>query len=110
MSIKMFDVLKPFIEIVIIVWISDFVLRRLNINISNNLSSNNWNAKKIVVLSLLFAFIIASLVLTQVTVYLKGVILVFIGIFIGVNLEAVKFVLGMLNVNRHLTDYDAREQ
>lgn len=97
MSIQIFGVLKPFIELVIVIWLTEFVLRKLNISISKGFSSVTWKPKTMIILSLLFAFIIAMLVVTSAAVYLKGLILVFLGVYLGANLDAVKKIFKVVN-------------
>lgn len=100
MSIQIFSILKPFIELVIVIWLTEFVLRKLNISISKGFSSVTWKPKTIIILSLLFAFIIAMLVVTSVAVYLKGLILVFLGVYLGANLDAVKKIFKVVSDNQ----------
>lgn len=92
LSIQIFSILKPLIELVIVIWVTEFVLRKLNIRVYEGLSSITRKPKTIIILSLLFVFIIAMLVLTKAAIYLKGVILVFLGLYLGANLDSIRKV------------------
>ena len=97
-SLEMFVVLKPFVELIIIFWLTDWVLRKVGFGISKGFSQIDWNARTIIYLSLLFSFIVAALVLTEAMYYLKGVILLGVGLFIGSRIK-LPFREEFLNLN-----------
>ncbi len=98
LSLGVLDVLRPFVELVIIFWLTDWVLRKLGFGISKGLAQLKWNAKSFIYLSLLFTFIVVALVLTEAVFYLKGVILLMAGLFIGSRIK-LPSIEGLLNVN-----------
>ncbi|WP_350284396.1 hypothetical protein [uncultured Croceitalea sp.] len=97
MSLGVLDVLQPFVELVIIFWLTDWVLRKVGFRISKGLANIEWNAKAIIYLSLLFTFIIAALVLTEAMYYLKGMILFGAGLLIGSRIR-LPSLEGFLNI------------
>nr|WP_298994905.1 hypothetical protein [uncultured Allomuricauda sp.] len=92
-------ILKPFVELVIIFWLTDWILRKMGFGISKGFSQIHWNTRTIIYISLLFTFIVATLVLTEALYYLKGVILLMAGLLIGskVELPSVQY---FINVHR----------
>ncbi|MEM9363175.1 MAG: hypothetical protein AAGA43_11095 [Bacteroidota bacterium] len=103
MSIKLFSVLKPFVELFLIFWLVDWVLRKVGFNISAGLIKKQWCIEKFLVMALLFIFIILALVLTEAIFYLKSIILLIVGILIGIRIKHVGFdskVFQMIKENK----------
>ncbi|MEM7486949.1 MAG: hypothetical protein AAF348_17210 [Bacteroidota bacterium] len=100
MSIKLFSVLKPFVELFLIFWLVDWVLKKVGFSISAGLIKKKWRKEKFLVITLLFIFIILALVLTEAIFYLKSVILLIGGILIGIRIKHVSSDSKILEIIR----------
>ncbi|WP_422860708.1 hypothetical protein ACOKFD_07710 [Flagellimonas sp. S174] len=100
MSIKLFGVLKPFVELFLIFWLADWVLRKVGCSISAGLKKKQWRVEKFLIIALLFIFMILALVLTEAIFYLKSIILLIGGILIGIRIKHVGFDSKILKIIR----------
>lgn len=80
--LAIWEFIRPFIQIIILLVIVDWVFRRVGIDIRSK-TTFNWNAPSLIVFIIVGAFALAALTGVQGATYLKDLALVAVGFFFG---------------------------
>jgi hypothetical protein len=81
-SITTFDFIRPFIEIIILVFILDWVIRKFDLNVKLPAISE-WNVFNVILMIVVGSFVFSALRGLGGTAYLKDLALVVVGFYFG---------------------------
>jgi hypothetical protein len=81
-SIATFDFIRPFIEIIILVFILDWIIRKFDLNVKLPAISE-WNVFNVILLVVVASFVFSALRGLGGTAYLKDLALVVVGFYFG---------------------------
>ncbi|MDX1941879.1 MAG: hypothetical protein SFU99_15060 [Saprospiraceae bacterium] len=89
--LTIWDFIRPFLQILILLAIVDWVFRRVGIDIKSK-TQLHWNAPAIIAFVVIGAFALAALTGMEGASYMKDVVLVVIGFYFGTQRDIIKQV------------------
>lgn len=89
--LTIWDFIRPFLQIVILLAIVDWVFRRVGIDIKSK-TQLHWNAPAIIAFVVIGAFALAALTGMEGASYMKDVVLVVVGFYFGTQRDIIKQV------------------
>ncbi|MBK7873991.1 MAG: hypothetical protein IPJ74_26735 [Saprospiraceae bacterium] len=89
--LTIWDFIRPFLQIVILLAIVDWIFRRVGIDIKSK-TQLHWNAPAIIAFVVIGAFALAALTGMEGASYMKDVVLVVVGFYFGTQRDIIKQV------------------
>lgn len=93
-SIYIFGFIRPFLQLVIVLIILEWLLGRFGISLDKNFKTLEWNVQTIIAIVVIIAFALAALSGVEGASMLKDLALVVVGFYFGTQKKTIEIVQG----------------
>lgn len=93
-SIYIFEFIRPFLQLVIVLIILEWLLGRFGISLDKNFKTLEWNVQTIIAIVVIIAFALAALSGVEGASMLKDLALVVVGFYFGTQKKTIEIVQG----------------
>ncbi len=90
-AISIFSFFSPFIQLIIILLIVEWILRKFGVKLENGRGNFDWNVQTIIGIIIIFGFVVAALSGIEGVGYLKDIALVVVGFYFGTQRRVIEY-------------------
>ena len=90
-SVGIFTFFLPFIKLIIILLIVEWILGKLGMNFEKKSTNLEWNVQTLIGVMIIFGFVIAALLEMKGVTYLKDIALVVVGFYFGSQRKTIEY-------------------